>query len=325
MPLKADEKVLLERAASWPEYASWMELTPETLQLLAIALGHDFAVALLYDRLRCSRKHGAFIREMEVPRTEGPWTRSPATLAIVPGAFYRERPETGADGRRLFTIAARLGCRAKLIPVAGFGSPSENARTLADWLTARPEEEFVLVSLSKGSLDVRTALTGPGGHRVFRNVIAWVSLSGMFQGTELVASLRRHRLRTLLVRGCCWWRGYPFATLADLARRSRSGCDEQAQMPKHLQIVHVLGFPLRRHLSSPLARRAFARLAPLGPNDGGGNLLGDATGWPGLIYPVWGSDHYLRPRWDIEGLLARLLLRLLTGERVDGKKELSVW
>jgi hypothetical protein len=161
-------------------------------------------------------------------------------------------------------------------------------------------------------LDVRTALAEPDAEWAFRNVMAWVNLSGLFQGTALVGWLNRQRLRRLLVRLYCWWLGYQFTTLAELDRRPAGGL----KLPKHMRVLHVVGFPLLRNLSSPLARRAFARLEPLGPNDGGGNLLADVARWPGVVYPVWGTDHYLQGRWDIDGLIARVLMHFLTGKRM---------
>ena len=44
--------------------------------------------------------------------------------------------------------------------------------------------------------------------------------------------------------------------------------------PAHVRVVHVCGFPLQRHLTHPWAARGYSRLSPLGPNDGGGILLG---------------------------------------------------
>src|SRR5690349_21682243 len=140
-----DEQALLDRAARWPGFASAAELTADSLRHLAARQGHDFAVAVLYDRLRRSAEHGPFIRQVEAGATEElpRWAKS-TVLAIVPGAFYRERPESGADGRRLLAIAARLGCRADCIPVESFGRPADNGRIVRNWLAARPAEKVVL-------------------------------------------------------------------------------------------------------------------------------------------------------------------------------------
>src|SRR5690606_34890140 len=74
------------------------------------------------------------------------------------------------------------------------------------------------------------------------------------------------------------------------------------------QALHLVGFPLRRHATNRLARANFARLEPFGPNDGAGILLADACRWPGLLYPLWGADHYLRPQGTDVGRLAGALL-----------------
>ena len=141
--------------------------------------------------------------------------------------------------------------------MASFGSLAENARTLRDWLVARPDETFVLVSLSKGSLDVRTALTEPergtGLPQCDRLGKPEWPLPGPLR--ELVTWVQRQRLRRLLVRLYCWWQGHRFTTLAEMERCPANLSAGRLRLPKHVRVLHVLGFPLHRHLSSPLARR----------------------------------------------------------------------
>jgi hypothetical protein len=79
-------------------------------------------------------------------------------------------------------------------------------------------------------------------------------------------------------------------------------------------VIHILGFPLRRHLAHPWAPRAYERLAPLGPNDGGGFLLGEVAQLPGTVLPVWGADHYLQPAWDAVPLLRQVLAEAMAPE-----------
>jgi len=98
-----------------------------------------------------------------------------------------------------------------------------------------------------------------------------------------------------------------------LDRRAGGPLDFPLLLPAHLRVVHIVGFPLACHLTSRLARRSYRRLAPLGPNDGGGILLGDVTRLPGLIYPVWGADHYMRPAWDVCSLIGRIVQRMVEG------------
>lgn len=309
IPLTVCERELFERAARWPGNHCWFELTPLVLQRVASEEGIEFATALLYDRVRRSPEHGSFIEQVEALPEHGAANLRDldATLVLVPGAFYVERPDTGADGRVLLEQAAQYGFRTARVPIHSFGTPSDNARTLRDWLGQLPNENVVLVSLSKGGAEVKLALALPGADAAFRRVKIWVDLCGLLHGTPIVSWLFARRFRTFLVRILFWYRGHPFAALHELVRGSGALLDFPLRYPEMLKIVHVVGFPLARHLTCPLAQRGYRRIAHLGPNDGGANVLADICTLPGLIYPVWGADHYLRPAWDIRRLTGRLL------------------
>src|SRR4029079_8255439 len=97
--------------------------------------------------------------------------------------------------------------------------------------------------------------------------------------------------------------------LTDMRRYPGCALEHSLALPASLRAVHVVGFPLRRHLRNGLVRRCHARLESFGPNDGS-ILLADAPGWPGQLCPVWGADHYLRPQMDERPLLAALLSEL---------------
>jgi hypothetical protein len=99
-----------------------------------------------------------------------------------------------------------------------------------------------------------------------------------------------------------------FADIQELAHGAGSALCRPLVVPPHIRVIHVVGFPLVEHLSNDWARRGHARLAPLGPNDGGGVLLSDFVDLPGSVYPVWGADHYLNPPWNVRPLLRRILI-----------------
>jgi hypothetical protein len=311
---------LLAAAASWRECPTLSDLTEETLRRIAICQGMDFATAVLFDRLVRSPRHGPFIsRIANRPETclIAPGRRPP-TVAIVPGAFYREDPTSGADGRQVLESVARLGCPTASIPLMSFGSLPENAALIGAWLQSRPDHEnFVLVSLSKAGAEMKLALAAAGAAKTFRRVQAWISLSGIYHGTPLMTWLFSQWWRLPLIRLFFWHRGYHFGALGQLERGPGKLLDFELRPPEHLRIIHVVGFPLERHLSTPLARRGYRRLTPLGPNDGGPILLADVGRFPGLVYPVWGADHYLRPAYD-NGLVSRLLQFVVMEEVIAG-------
>ena len=301
---------VLDRAANWPHDRDLAELTPERVLSIAATEGTDFATALLYERITKSPEHGPLIERVDSLVDDDDGTTPPNTLlAIVPGAFYLEFPHTGADGRILREEAHRMGMRSEMIPLRSFGQLSQNSRILTDWLATRPAvETIILVSLSKGGSDVKTALAGPAAGRAFRNVAVWISLSGLLRGTPLADWVLRNRLRTLWFRLLLWWRRYDFCVVRELAYGPHTPLACDLRLPPHLRAIHVVGFPLERHLTNRLARRCYRRVKALGPNDGAGIILADVPRLPGAVYPVWGADHYLRPAGsDMRGLARRLL------------------
>jgi hypothetical protein len=314
LPAATDqERGLLERAACWPSSPLWTDLTEEVLRQVAAEEGLDFATALLFDRLAQSPEHGPFLARIAAaaePSSREPMWRE-LTVAVVPGAFYIEDRRSGADGEHVLGAVRHLGGRAERVPLRSFGRLEENAAILLEWLGRRPQEKVVLVSLSKGGAEVKLALASPGAGEALRNVLGWISLSGLYHGTPLVSWLLRQRWRLPLIRLLFWLRGYDFGALRQLERRPGGLLDFELRPPEHLRIIHVIGFPLVQHLSCPLAVRGHRRIGPLGPNDGGPILLADVHNLPGVVYPVWGADHYLRPAWDIRRLVPRLLQEVL--------------
>jgi hypothetical protein len=316
--MRVAERRLLERAAHWPGFVDYSEITPEAVRRLAEQCGLDFATALLYDRIVQSPEHGRFIQRLEsLPMERASPPRLEATLVIVPGAFYVESPHTGADGRMLREEGARLGCKSEVVPLASFGCLAENVRILSDWLTARPAGKVILASLSKGGAEVKLALARPDSAAVFRNVVCWVNLSGLLQGTPLAGWLLKSRVRRWWFRLLFWWRRYDYSVIGELGRGPNTLLHDDLHLPAHMQAIHLVGFPLARHLSNGLARRGYRRLRHLGPNDAAGIVLADVCRWPGLIYPVWGADHYLRPGGQELRDLARRLLCYI-GDELGG-------
>jgi hypothetical protein len=220
-----------------------------------------------------------------------PIERLDATVVIVPGAFYRTHRHTGADGRVIRAEAERLGAQTDIIPLPNLGSIKHNARQICDWLSQRDDERIILVSLSKGSADVRAALAEPAA---FARVVAWVNVSGALDGSPLVDWLFAGTLRSYWTRTLLWIRGHDIEAIRELGHRPA-----RFRLPPHIQAVHVAGFPEREHLTTVTARRWHKRIAHLGPNDGCGLLLADTLHWPGIVYPVWGADHYLCERRDL--------------------------
>ena len=277
--------------------------------------GIDAATERLYRGLVESPLHAPFIRRVdELCKEIAPaaWSRD-AVLVIVPGASYREHPDSGVDGRIVREQAERIGCPTDFIPVATTGTLGQNARTLGDWLSAQPDRPVILASLSKGGPDIKTALAEPDAEHAFRNVKAWINLCGLLDGTPMADWLLSRSPGPSLIRHYYRLRGRNLDFLSELRYRSGGPLDRPLRLLPHLRLISVAGFPLRKHLTRRATRRCHAHLEPFGPNDGA-LVLADVCALPGLIYPVWGADHYLQP--DVGDLrdvrvLMRAILRYL--------------
>src|SRR5262249_37502194 len=154
-PASAFERSLFAQVEQWDGPQGLDPLTPEFLRHLTARDGCDFASTLLHRRIVQSERHGPFLRRL----SEAPADLALGdTVAIVPGAFYRENPRTGADGRIVREVATQLGLPVVVAPVSTTGSLAENAHRLTQWLSESDRKRLILVSVSKGGSDVKTAL-----------------------------------------------------------------------------------------------------------------------------------------------------------------------
>lgn len=268
----------------------------------------DEATARLYRSVCDSDRHRGFIQSVQRHMLDSESTHPPADakLVVVPAAFYRENPRAGGDGRVVRAQAERLGWSVESIPLASDGSILTNARTICDWLGAQSGSRLVLVSLSKGGSDVKLALRQPGAEQAFSRVECWINLCGILDGTPLSDWLLSWQVEAAFSRLYYRMLGVSVHFMRDLRRESGGPLDFELQLPPHLQLISLVGFPLRQHMTSGLGRRCYDRVACHGPNDGV-IVLSDVCAQPGLIYPIWGADHLLRSGADMDRVMRAVL------------------
>lgn len=262
----------------------------------------DTATTRLYEEIRASRVHGPFIREVESIQTTAESLAVPRVL-IAPAAFYVEYPKIGGDGQLVRQVAARFGIDAAVIPVPSLGSVTKNAEIVSRILATESDGSVLLVSLSKGAADVRVALERTP--ELSRKLCLWVQVGGLVHGTPLADRIldspwRRWLMRAYLAR----YRASP-DLLSELAHAPGSLLATPFRAPEGLRVINVIACPLSSQLRGGLRRR-HRRLAVQGPNDGS-TLLRDAIVEPGLVYPVWGANHFFQHP-GMEELLERLFI-----------------
>jgi hypothetical protein len=309
-----NDTALLHRAAGWSEHLVLESLSAEALQQITRREGIDFATALLFDRFKKSSQYADFIRQIDALRqSPAPLPNSTgikARVVLVPGALYAERPDLGGDGMLIKELLTNSGWPWSFVPLASSGSIFENARRIREWLLEHSEEKIILVSLSKGGTDLSVALAESNAPSVFRNVVAWVNVCGPLDGSRMANWVLASRLRTYFFQAQFWLQRRDFKLIMDLRHKSDPNSNLPLLLP-NLKILHIVGFPLRRHMTTPFSRFCHRKLSVYGPNDGTISLS-DLHTWPGKIYPVWGVDHYFRPEGRAREIIAAIFKYLVS-------------
>lgn len=284
------------------------QLDSACLQQIVAHDGIDVATKTLFDALQASKKHGPAIREIDrlCDATQPPHRDASSLLvAVVPGFLYREYPASGADGRMLIDAAGQLGCVCSRIEVPSTGRLRDNGLAILAWLKKNADRPTVLASISKGGSDIVAALQHPDAGDAFRNVVGWVDVCGIIRGSPVVDVISRQRVAMLGFRLLFKLRRWEFSSVLDL-RHAGGDLERGFEPPSHLRMVHVLGFPQKSDFVHNRLRSFHSQIGSLGPNDGS-ILLNDVVNAPGQVYPVWGADHYMRPRHRTQPLCKGLI------------------
>jgi len=268
----------------------------------------DFATAWLYDRVKRAPQHAQFIARIDQLQSTAfeKNARRDAIIAVVPAAFYRENPNSGADGKLVCEEAVRLELRCELVPLSSTGTLEQNSKIILDWLAKHRGEKIIVVSLCKGGADVKFALCSKDAFEHFTGVLAWVNICGTLSGSPVVEWLLATKPRAFVAWLYCKCRGRNLAFLRELAPSLQSPLSAPLSLPPFVQMINVIGFPLRQHLTNRFMRLCHQRVSRQGPNDGG-VLLAEVCHLPGVIYPIWGADHYLRPEARARQIIAAVL------------------
>ena len=262
------------------------------LQSIQREHGTSLATAWLYQTLCQHPEHREFISQFQsAPLPTATDGSFPLMVCIVPGAFYREHPRTGAGGARLREQLHLLGISTQVIPIRSTGTLAENSQIIRRYLSEHTDQPLAIISLSKGSADIKCAMRDEPS--AFANVRLWYSISGTLSGAQLVDWVQQRAWARLVNRFYFRMTRRDQRFFSDLAYGSRGELNFPLCLPDGMTLVHVAGFPLRHHTRTRLARVWYRRFEPFGPTDSA-IRLGDLLHLPGYVLPVWGVDHYFK-------------------------------
>jgi len=270
-------------------------LNRETILELSQQYSPDFAARYFYEALLQS-DYRTFIDALHRHSNEQIESiKEPAIVKIylIPGMFYKEHPETGAGGTLALEIAEKFGFETELIPIKSGGSMSDNAKIIENKLAGQTHENIWLVSMSKGSADVRHFFqysTFFDNADSCKKIRGWINIAGIPKGFPYAD----YRLSTPLKRGIlrllCKIFPVDYQALMDL--KTDNPLWNKDNWPKGIEMIHVVPVPHSAHLQGFISKK-YHQTLKAGPNDGLVPLT-DNLDIPGYIYPVWGCDHFMR-------------------------------
>jgi hypothetical protein len=227
---------------------------------------------------------------------------------FAPGWFYEGTPETGADFHRQRALFERLGIEHRLVPVVENGTIETNAAIIADEVRALDpaRDRVMLVSASKGGPEVAHAIGHLLSPAETRPVEAWVNVGGPLRGSPLADWATSWPIAWLAPLYFAYVEGRdPGDSVASLTTAQSSTRLAHEDIPEHVLIINFIGVPLSGHISKA-SEFGYARMRPLGPNDGLTPVIDVLAHGGGAIVQV-GLDHYYRdPELDLKTLALAL-------------------
>lgn len=249
--------------------------------------GIDVATYVLYKKL--ISKNIQFINQINSYPAKKITATIPTKIIIIPGMFYKEHPEVGADGRFIQEIASNCGFEAEVLNTDSCGAVSTNSKIIELYLNEAKHPNIWLISLSKGTSEVRKYLQEKNKNNIQKNIKGWISISGIIGGTPLAEIKLSNSAVKLFYRIFCKIAGVEYKVIKEL---TRDYWNEPFIVPDNFQMVHIAGVPILPHIQPYLIKK-YRTLSSYGPNDGI-ILLEDMLDVAGKVYPLWGMDHFLR-------------------------------
>lgn len=286
-----DEVRLAEQVA--PLVAALAGELPDraALHSLTQSGSNDLATMLLYRAIRASPRHARFMQALEQEAVSTSHAPVNAKVLIIPALFHGHYPETGADAEFAAAIARTCGFAAARIPTKSLGTIRDNAAIIHAALEAETAEKIWIFSVSKGSGEFRTFLQLYPDSPAIGKIAGWINACGLPRGSQIADVNSATAWTRLKYRTICRLLGTRFEMVREL-RTDHAYWQQPLQLPTHMQVFNFCAIPLGSHIQTSLISRYLA-LQALGPNDGM-VLCRDSIIEQGLIYPVWGCDHFFR-------------------------------
>lgn len=269
--------------------------------------GVEIAQTVFKLSVEAAPSYGAFIRRIRSFDSRGfsarENSRTPFEVTIVASALplkSRSAREEFAQVERWAAWARALGFTTDVIEADPNASLRENAQAMSTHLISNPHPNRILVTVGRGAAEFRTLLAMRMGLRgvdpltddaaELASVKVWINIAGAYNGASLARLQNESRWARLKLEFS------KYLGLTSVALRARLWRQLDPRLPawraapnfpRHLQVINVVGVPLRSEIPVGLMASHERLARQLGPNDGAVGLF-EAIAHPGLIVPVDG-------------------------------------
>lgn len=228
---------------------------------------------------------------------------------FVPGWVYKSVPTNGADMAKAREIITKAGLENYLIEIEETGTVEENANYLAKEIIRynHLNKNLILVSASSGSPVVLQAIGEFLQPSQLMNVIAWVNIGGILQGSPVADAAVRWPNRWL-TKMHLFFRGWRYDSVESMTTAWSQNRFKRVNLPPHIFYLNYIGIPLSGQVTTR-AKNRYSDLRVHGPNDGF-TLIIDEIIPDGVTIVEFGLDHYyLDPKIDLKTVaLAQLVI-----------------
>lgn len=279
----------------------------EELKQIAIDFSTDFsAVFFAHQVLREPRNkkiQKQFLKNLEQAKQGIKIQyKSAITVLFVPGFDYKVNGHiTGADLANPQRLLQMYGYQTRFVHIDPTGSVEENAQFLHEFLIRNKVSKVILVGASSAGPAIHLALGKLMRKTETSNILAWVNLGGILQGSPLLDYFSFGPNGWIFSSIICFngWRKSSFQSMYALNSRQRY---MTLRLPSHIKVFNYFGLSLSGNISK-FAVDKYVMLRPEGPNDGL-SLLPDLLYPEGLTILSPHTDHFFAedPEIDIRTL-----------------------
>jgi len=285
------DDVYRQYSAAFPDRADLVQISSQ--------FSNDFAALFLADRLWQDQQNRevqkVFQHYLSMPEEllyEPPPSMEDYVILLVPGWNYVNNGHiTGSDFAAPMRLLERLEVENELLLVPSNGSVMQSASVIAESILehSAANKKIIVVGASAAGPAIHYTLGKLLDHDQLGDVVAWLNLGGILQGSPLVDYFQEWPQKMVLniALALYGWDNEEIMSMSAAQSRERV---KSLNLPPDIIVINYMGLSLTGSLSS-LSTYKYPLIADQGPNDGMTPLI-DIIAPGGMTLVAIGSDHY---------------------------------